>query len=146
MYVLLPTPPNPHSTPHAAIVANWLPELHRYYVNHLEPLHEHDPLLEHNFPSSIFAATTYNLGPKTVCFKHTDFANLPFGWCSVTALGSFDPKKGRHLILWDCHLVIKFPPGSTILLPSAILAHSNVSITSEERCYSFTQYTAGVLF
>ena len=64
----------------------------------------------------------------------------------MTALGSFDPKKGGHLILWDCHLVIEFPPGSTILLPSAILAHSNVSIASEERRYSFTQYTAGALF
>ena len=45
-----------------------------------------------------------------------------------------------------CHLVIEFPPGSTILLPSAILAHSNVVISSNERHYSFTQYTAGALF
>lgn len=123
-----------------------MPELHEYYVDHLARLHEHDPTLERNFTSSIFAATTYNLGPRTVCFKHTDFANLPFGWCSVTALGSFDPKKGGHLILWDCHLVIEFPPGSTILLPSAILAHSNVTILPNETRYSFTQYTAGGLF
>jgi hypothetical protein len=64
----------------------------------------------------------------------------------VTALGAFDPKRGGHLILWDCHLVIEFPPGSTILLPSAILAHSNVAVSSHETRYSFTQYTAGGLF
>jgi hypothetical protein len=64
----------------------------------------------------------------------------------VTALGSFDPKKGGHLILWDCHLVIEFPPGSTILLPSAILAHSNVVVSPNKTRYSFTQYTAGGLF
>jgi len=48
--------------------------------------------------------------------------------------------------LWDCHLVVEFPPGATILLPSAILAHSNVTISPEETRYSFTQYTAGGLF
>lgn len=95
---------------------------------------------------STFAATTYNLGPRTVCLKHVDFGNLPFGWCSVTSLGSFDLKKGGHLILWDCHLVVEFPPGATILFPSTILAHSNVTISPEETRYSFTQYTAGGLF
>jgi hypothetical protein len=64
----------------------------------------------------------------------------------VTALGAFDYKKGGHLILWDCHLVIEFPPGCTILLPSAILMHSNTSILPKETRYSFTQYTAGGLF
>lgn len=123
-----------------------MPELQKYYIEHLEPLHEHDPSLERNFPSSIFAATTYNLGPRTECFKHTDFANLPFGWCSVTALGNFDPQKGGHLVLWDCHLVVEFPPGATILLPSAILAHSNTTVAPHETRYSFTQYTAGGLF
>jgi hypothetical protein len=118
--------------PHAAVIANWLPELHQYYVNHLEPLHKCDSSLKWNFPSSIFTVTIYNLGPQTVCFKHTDFANLPFRWCLVTALGSFNPKKGGHLILWDCHLVIEFPPGFTILLLSAILTHSNVLVASDK--------------
>lgn len=64
----------------------------------------------------------------------------------MTALGTYDYKKGGHLILWDCHLVIEFPPGCTILLPSAILTHSNVEILPGEKRYSFTQYNAGGLF
>jgi len=143
---------HPHSpcsnanTRSLAVVANWAPEFHAYSAQRLSELHARDPSLKRNFPSSIFAATTYNLGPRTVCFKHKDFANLSFGWCAVTALGTFDYKKGSHLILWDCHLVIEFLPGCTILLPSAILTHSNVEISPEERRYSFTQYNADGLF
>ena len=49
-------------------------------------------------------------------------------------------------MLWDLQLVIEFPPGSTILFPSAILRHSNVAIQKGEERYSFTQYTASGLF
>ncbi|KAF8125540.1 hypothetical protein K438DRAFT_2002046 [Mycena galopus ATCC 62051] len=36
--------------------------------------------------------------------------------------------------------------GSTILIPSAILRHSNVGIAANERRYSFTQYSAAGMF
>lgn len=49
-------------------------------------------------------------------------------------------------MLWDLQLVIEFPPGSTILIPSAVLRHSNTAIQKGEERYSFTQYTAGGLF
>ncbi len=49
-------------------------------------------------------------------------------------------------MLWDLKLVIDFPPGSTILIPSVILRHLNTNIRHNERRYSFTQYTAGGLF
>lgn len=39
--------------------------------------------------------------------------------------------------------LIEFPPGATILLPSA---HSNLTISTDETRYSFTQYTTGALF
>jgi len=123
-----------------------MPDLHAYYVDTLKALHGHNPSLKRIFPTSVFSATSYNLGPRTICFKHIDFANLSFGMCAVTALGDFDPKKGGHLILWDCGLVIEFPPGSTILIPSATMAHSNAMVSFDERRYSFTQYTAGGLF
>jgi len=55
---------NPDSIPHIAVVANCVPNFHKYYVEHLGPLHKHDPSLERNFPSSIFVVTTYNLGPR----------------------------------------------------------------------------------
>lgn len=48
--------------------------------------------------------------------------------------------------MWDLGLVIEFPPGATILIPSALLRHSNVPISDNERRYSLTQYTAGAIF
>lgn len=42
--------------------------------------------------------------------------------------------------------MIEFPPGSTIIIPSAALRHSNAAIQQGETRYSFTQYTAGGLF
>jgi hypothetical protein len=101
--------------------------------------------LRRNF-ATVFACSTFNFGPRTISFPHTDPGNLPYGWCAVTALGSFNPKQGGHLVLWDLKLVIEFPPGSTILLPSAVIRHSNVAIQHGEERYSFTQYTAGGLF
>ena len=71
---------------------------------------------------------------------------MAFGWCAVTALGTFDSEKGGHLILWELGLVIEFPAGSTIFLPSAVVSHSNVPIAQDEIRYSFTQYAAGALF
>ncbi|KDR65405.1 hypothetical protein GALMADRAFT_148718 [Galerina marginata CBS 339.88] len=130
----------------SACMASWTPGLYNHYATELGKLHRSDPKLRRTFPSSIFSATTYNFGPRTTSFKHVDFANLPYGWCAVTALGSFDPKKGGHIILWDLHLVVEFPPGSVILLPSAIVAHSNTTISADERRYSFVQYSAGALF
>lgn len=55
-------------------------------------------------------------------------------------------KAGQHLVLWDLKVVIEFPPGSTILIPSAALRHSNTAIAKGETRYSFTQYSAGGLF
>jgi hypothetical protein len=89
---------------------------------------------------------TFNFGPQTVCLPHRDSANLSFGWCAITALGNFDPKKGGHLLLWDVKLAIEFPPGSTILIPSALLRHSNSKVQASETRMSCTQYAAGGLF
>ncbi|KAJ7479920.1 hypothetical protein FB451DRAFT_1031381 [Mycena latifolia] len=85
-------------------------------------------------------------GPHAITVHHLDFGNLSWGWCVITALGWFDPDLGSHLILWALKLIIHFPPGSTILIPSAISCHSNVPIGRDEIRYSFTQYTAGGLF
>lgn len=98
------------------------------------------------FEGSAFANLTLNLGPRTVTFAHRDFANLCWGWCAVCALGNFDPDHGGHLVLWDLKLVIRFPPGSTIIIPSAMVRHSNTSIGMNETRYSITQYSASGLF
>lgn len=103
-------------------------------------------MLSRNFLNSVFACATFNFGPSTCCYDHVDSNNLPFGWCAITALGNFDPALGGHLVLWDLNLIIEFPPGATILIPSATIRHSNIAIRKGETRYSFTQYTAGGLF
>ncbi|PPR00627.1 hypothetical protein CVT26_012211 [Gymnopilus dilepis] len=130
----------------SSVFQTWAPNLHQYYVEKLGALQRHDPSLKRPFRNSVFSSTTYNLGPQTVCEPHVDFANIPFGFCAITALGRFDPSKGGHIVLWECKLVIEFPPGATILIPSAIVHHSNVPISAGEVRYSMTQYAAGGLF
>ncbi|KAJ7675582.1 hypothetical protein DFH06DRAFT_977372, partial [Mycena polygramma] len=122
--------------------------LHGYYHSTLQKLHEWCPTLPRNYDefTSVFASATFNFGPRTVTLPHLDFANLAWGWCTITALGDFDPDKGGHLILWDLRLIIRFPPGSTIAIPSAILRHSNVSIQQGEKRFSFTQFTSAGIF
>ncbi|KAJ7678390.1 hypothetical protein B0H17DRAFT_944629, partial [Mycena rosella] len=99
------------------------------------------------FPKSIFSCAAFNFGPNVWVFRHRDGQNVPFGWCAVTALGAFDHTKGGHLVLWDLKLVIEFPLGTTILLPSATIAHSNVPVNAEhsKEHTSFMQYMAGGL-
>ncbi|KAK0227741.1 hypothetical protein IW262DRAFT_1264066, partial [Armillaria fumosa] len=130
----------------SGVFAAWAPSLFQYYAMHLRDLLLSNDNLILNFANSIFSACTFNFGPKTVTIEHMDSGNLPFGWCAITALGQFNPKKGGHLILWDLKLVIEFPPGSTILIPSAVLQHSNTTVGHGEMRYSFMQYTAGGLF
>ncbi|THU89746.1 hypothetical protein K435DRAFT_677262, partial [Dendrothele bispora CBS 962.96] len=75
-----------------------------------------------------------------------DHLNYIYGWCSITAFGSYDFTKGGHLILFDLRMVIEFPPCWTILIPSSYLRHGNTDIAAGEKRFSFTQYTSGSLF
>ncbi|KAJ7209891.1 hypothetical protein B0H12DRAFT_988950, partial [Mycena haematopus] len=127
------------------LFAMWAPLLFAYYTAQMALLHTWKSMCR-LFPGSVFAACTFNFGPRAVCAPHLDFANLSWGWCAITALGDFDPDVGGHLILWDLRLIIRFPPGSTILLPSALIRHSNIPIQRHEHRCSFVQYTAGGLF
>jgi hypothetical protein len=112
----------------------------------LDALHARLPHLRRNFNRSIFSCATFNFGPSVWTFKHTDPLNCPFGWCAIQALGSFDHRLGGHLILWDIKTVVQFPAGSTILIPSAVVTHSNIPVQPGERRASFTQYCSGGLF
>lgn len=119
------------------------PRLHGYYSTTLNALCAKHPTLTPNFSNNVFGTATFNLGPRTVSYAHVDQKNLPWGWCTITAAGEFDPVCSGHLILWDLEMFIEFPPGATVLIPSALLCHSNTTIAPHERRYSFTQYTAG---
>ncbi|KAJ7727401.1 hypothetical protein B0H16DRAFT_1779481 [Mycena metata] len=102
------------------------PLLAAFYQSQMDDLALWKPSLVWNFVGSVFAACTFNFGPHAITVPHLDFGNLSWGWCAITALGWFDPDLGGHLILWDLKLVIRFPLGATILIPSAIIRHSNV--------------------
>ncbi|KAI9568137.1 hypothetical protein HD554DRAFT_2022563, partial [Boletus coccyginus] len=124
----------------------FFPEIHGYYEDKLWKLYRSSPQLRPPYETSIMPAAAYNLGPATVCLPHRDSANLSFGICAITALGRFNPKTGGHLVLRELGLVIEFPPGATVLIPSAVLTHYNLKISEGETRYSFTQYAAGSLF
>ncbi|KII83463.1 hypothetical protein PLICRDRAFT_119376, partial [Plicaturopsis crispa FD-325 SS-3] len=126
-------------------LAFWAPKVFKDYKDHLEPLFEKNPGLKFNFPNSIFPAATFNLGPRTVSLDHLDSANAAAGFCPIFCAGSFDSKKGGHLILYDLKKIIEFPPGSTILVPSSTMRHGNTPIQPGEERMSFTQYCAGGL-
>jgi len=102
--------------------------------------------LEHNFRGSVFPAISFNCGPRTVALRHTDYGNISHGICALTALGSFDHRRGGHLILFDLKLVLQFPPGATVLIPSGCLSHGNTPIQEDETRMSIAQYASGGLF
>ncbi|KAK0475303.1 hypothetical protein EDD18DRAFT_1313288 [Armillaria luteobubalina] len=130
----------------SGVFAAQLLSLFQYYAMHLRALLLSNDNLILNFANSIFSASTFNFRPKTVTVKHMDSGNLLFGWCTIPVLSQFNSKKGIHLILWDLKLVIEFPPGSTVLIPSAVLQHLNMTVDCGETRYPFMQYMAGGLF
>ncbi|KAF9006329.1 hypothetical protein BDZ89DRAFT_966005 [Hymenopellis radicata] len=129
------------------------PQIHERCMQSLRKLAEVLPDVAHpfpgGFPDTFWAGATTNRGTAAhqgTTWPHTDQGNLAWAWCAVTALGKFNPDKGGHLIFWDLGLVIRFPPGSTILLPSALLVHSNVALMDGEERISLVHFTAGGLF
>jgi hypothetical protein len=71
--------------------------------------------------------------------------NKAEGVCAITSLGAFDYVEGGHLVLPNLKLLIEFPPGVLILLPSSVLRHGNTALALGDRRMSFTQYMAGGL-
>lgn len=124
----------------------YAPRLWNYYHEATTAILTSQPELQPNFVNSVYSSVTFNCGPQTVTVPHIDYLNLAGGLCAITALGDFDPDAGGHLILWDLRIVLRFPPGATILIPSSLIRHSNVPIQSGEQRFSITQYSAGGLF
>ena len=76
---------------------------------------------------------------------HIDHNNLSHGLCALTALGAYDHTLGGHLILFGLKLVVQFPVGSTVLIPSGCMEHGNTPIREGETRLSIAQYAAGGL-
>ncbi|EPS92549.1 hypothetical protein FOMPIDRAFT_1137633, partial [Fomitopsis schrenkii] len=126
--------------------AFYAPRMYAHYRTTMDSVFHSLPHLSRLFPCSPFPAFNLNLGPQVCTRIHVDCANFPAGWCAVVAFGDFDYTAGGHLILWSLGLVVQFPPGAVILLPSAIVEHGNVPVRDGETRMSFTQYAAGGLF
>ncbi|TFK60591.1 hypothetical protein BDN72DRAFT_779221 [Pluteus cervinus] len=123
----------------------YAPKLYAHFCHRLLWVYEHDNNLQRNFAESIFPAASFNLGPSTVSLEHTDAGNVGYGLCALVALGEFDYRAGGHLVLFDLGLMVQFPPGAVVLLPSGVLRHGNTPIQSNEERYSIAQYCAGGL-
>ncbi|KAJ7701071.1 hypothetical protein B0H16DRAFT_1748814 [Mycena metata] len=126
-------------------LALYAPKLYRYYCKILRALFRKHPNLTHTFRNSIFPAVTLNCG-DAVAFEHCDVLNLVHGLCPVTSGGRFNHVLGGHMYLRQLRLIIQFPSGATMLIPSGCLDHGNTPIQTNETRYSITQYAAGGLF
>ncbi|KAF9544840.1 hypothetical protein CPC08DRAFT_649537 [Agrocybe pediades] len=124
----------------------WCPNIYRDYVEKLNCLWDHFPDLRRNFSRSVFPCCALNCGPDAWTKRHRDCMNRADGWCAITALGSFNPTQGGHLLLPELRLAIQFPPGSVILIPSATVTHANIPVAAGDVRGSITQYAAGGLF
>ena len=122
------------------------PELSAFTQTVLNVFEAENPGVRRHFSGHSMASTTFNFGPTTCTFPHKDLKNLSWGWCSVTSLGSYNPRAGGHLVLWDLKIAVEFPPYSTILIPSAIMLHSNVAISEGETRLTVTQYSSSGLY
>lgn len=124
----------------------YFPGTWQEYEDTLTDIIADDPTLVRAFDNSAFAACHVNFPPNAWTRLHTDHLNLVRGLCAVWVMGRFDPKKGGHLILWDLKIIVEFPPGNLILLPSALVMHGNISIEQDSVRCSFVLYSAAGLF
>jgi hypothetical protein len=98
----------------AAVFSQYGSRLHSHCKTTLDKIEESQPDLQRPFKGMAFSALTFNLGPRVYTKPHRDMENLTQGFSSITSFGSFDYKKGGHLLLWDLGITIKFPAHSTI--------------------------------
>lgn len=123
-----------------------MPRLHETYEGLIQKLQYWKPGLKRNFAKSVFCCATFNFGPRAICKGHRDHLNWGAGGCAITAGGYFDYRQGGHLVLVELKLILEFPPGCTIIIPSACITHGNLPISPSETRIAMTQYTAGGLF
>ncbi|KAJ7589821.1 hypothetical protein C8J56DRAFT_783457, partial [Mycena floridula] len=86
-----------------------------------------------------------NVGPGSECLFHCDIGNGAHIPCLITSFRNFNHNLGGHRVSEDLKLVADFPCGSSIMLPSASISHSNTPIGHNEERFSMTQYCTGSL-
>ncbi|KIY48383.1 hypothetical protein FISHEDRAFT_18516, partial [Fistulina hepatica ATCC 64428] len=60
----------------SAVFAAWAPRLFAYYLATFDTLLASDGSLIRNFASSVWAAMAFNLGPRTITWRHKDILNI----------------------------------------------------------------------
>lgn len=127
-----------------ACVLAWFPGHFRLYREILKLLESKGLFRQRIFPSSPFAATTFNVGPQVVTEPHRDIMNLVFGICAVAVAGDFDHTAGGHLVFREAKVIMELRAGDVVLFPSAGITHYNIPLsTADEVRYSVVQYLAG---
>lgn len=126
--------------------AKYFPAIYDDFSETLERVVDNDPKLSVPIPGCAWAATHINFPPGSWCHAHTDHLNHVGGLCAVWALDEFNADKGGHIILWDLKLVVRFPPGNLILLPSALVKHGNISVYQGGKRSAFVLFSAAGLF
>ena len=129
-----------------ALLAYYAPKIFKHYCDTLLRLRKEYPTMKTATPNSVFPAMSFNFGPHAATVEHTDHQNYAGGLCVVTAMGQFNPSQTGHLYLKELNLVVEFPPGASILLPSALMRHGNTALARGDVRCSATQYAAGGLF
>lgn len=122
----------------------YFPKVHTLLTNLLDKIVGADDELRRNFPGCCYAAFHMNMN-RAATKPHNDLLNGFFTGCGVCSFGPYDYTRGGHLILWDLGLVVEFPPGCVIILPSALITHSNIPIGPGETRHSATFFTAAGL-
>ncbi|PPQ73446.1 hypothetical protein CVT24_008148, partial [Panaeolus cyanescens] len=122
----------------------YYPKCHQIYENALSALTARHPELGgRNYEGSVFPKAAFNFGGTVWSHKHIDTKNFTFGWCCITALGTFDHTAGGHLILWELGLILELPAGYTASILSSLIIHSNTPTKDGDLRYSFVQYFPG---
>ncbi|KAJ4474047.1 hypothetical protein C8J55DRAFT_433510 [Lentinula edodes] len=127
----------------SAALSTWFPRCYQAALHRKRRLKELRPEFMPNFDNSVYSCMTVNFGPQTWTYIHIDSKNDPCLPCAVTSGGKYNWKLGGHMVLWDFGVILEFPPGTTILLSSAFLRHSNIPVSKGETRVSVTQYSAG---
>ncbi|KAJ7585508.1 hypothetical protein C8J56DRAFT_788541, partial [Mycena floridula] len=116
------------------------PKIYQYMKVMLQSLLMRHTGLIQNLKNSIFPTCTVNFGPSTECFEHTVKGNGAGLWCLITAVSNHNPHCSGHIVLYSFKILVEFPSGSSIAIPSASVPHGNTPIQPGEERYSVTQY------
>lgn len=122
------------------------PDHYEYYWQTLEKVCERLDEIEPSAEHIPFSSFTLNVGQNSCCKLHVDGSNLAGGICLVSPYGSYDWRKGGHLILHELKVILALPPGSFVLFPSALISHENIPIAPTEDRRVFTAFSPARLF